>query len=435
MFAGLRPRAPLPPEPSAVHHRQGPARPRARGRTSPCCACAMIRPRHDRRQARPRRLRPRVRGRPGAPSREVQGAGQAAGARARRAAARRRLVRRGRAAGQLGGRRPRRRRRRHRHGHDRRPHGRADGQRPDGQGGLVGAQDGREDPPHPGGRAQPPRADGLPRRLRRRAHHRPGPDVPRPPPRRADLLQRGAAVRRGAADLRAVRPERGRRRLHPGLLRHRDHARRQRLDVPRLAADGGDGDRREGLARGDGRGEDAHERLRLRALPRQVRRGGHRPRQALPLLLPDQLRRGAAARAARRAARRREADPRADPGGREQAVGHARAARRGGRRGLVPRGPQALGEGADRRLRAARRARGGDRRQPAEVQGRRAVRRLRRQGRALHRDLRRVRDPAAVPRRRARLHDRHRGREAGHHPPRRQDDLGGQRGDRARSCR
>ena len=117
---------------------------------------------------------------------------------------------------------------------------------------------------------------------RGRAHHRPGADVPRPPPRRADLLQRGAAVRRRAAGVRAVRPERGRRRLHPGVLRRRDHARRQRLDVPRLAADGRDGDRREGLARGDGRREDAHRRLRLRALPRQVRRGGHRPRQALP---------------------------------------------------------------------------------------------------------------------------------------------------------
>src|SRR5919202_52305 len=49
----------------------------------------------------------------------------------------------------------------------------------------------------------------------------------------------------------------GRRRLHPGLLRRRDHARRQRLDVPRLAADGRGGDRRARLAGGDGRGQDA----------------------------------------------------------------------------------------------------------------------------------------------------------------------------------
>ena len=91
----------------------------------------------------------------------------------------------------------------------------------------------------------PAGADGLPGRLGRGADHRPGADVPRPPRRRADLPQRGAALRPGAAGLPAVRPERRRRRLHPGLLRRRDHARGQRLDVPGLAADGGDGDRRE----------------------------------------------------------------------------------------------------------------------------------------------------------------------------------------------
>ena len=176
-----------------------------------------------------------------------------------------------------------RRRRRHRARHDRRPHRGADGQRPDGQGRLVGTQDRREDPAHPGGRARAPRADGLPRRLRGRAHHRAGPDVPRPPPRRPHLLQRGPALRRGAAGVRPVRPERGGRRLHPGVLRRRDHARRQRVDVPRLAADGRDGDRRARLAGGDGRRQDAHRRLRLRPLPRQDRRGGHRRRQAVPL--------------------------------------------------------------------------------------------------------------------------------------------------------
>ena len=44
MFTGLRPRSPLPPEPSAYHDRQRPAR-LAHGRGEPCCACAMIRPR------------------------------------------------------------------------------------------------------------------------------------------------------------------------------------------------------------------------------------------------------------------------------------------------------------------------------------------------------------------------------------------------------
>ena len=53
-------------------------------------------------------------------------------------------------------------------------------------------------------------------------------------------------------------------RVHPGVLRHRDHGRRQRLDVPGLAPDGRDGGRREGDAGGDGRRPDAHQCLRLR---------------------------------------------------------------------------------------------------------------------------------------------------------------------------
>ena len=69
----------------------------------------------------------------------------------------------------------------------------------------------------------------------------------------------------GAAGLPAVRALGRRRRLHPRLLRRRDHARRQRLDVPRLAANGRDGDRREGHARGDGRGADAHRASRAAA--------------------------------------------------------------------------------------------------------------------------------------------------------------------------
>ena len=48
---------------------------------------------------------------------------------------------------------------------------------------------------------------------------------------------------------------------------------------------------------GDGRRQDAHRRLRLRPLPGQERRGGDRPRPALPLLHAGQLARGAAGRA------------------------------------------------------------------------------------------------------------------------------------------
>ena len=56
------------------------------------------------------------------------------------------------------------------------------------------------------------------------------------------------------------------------------------------------------------------------------------------------------------------------------------------------------------------------------AEGRRALRRLRRQGGALHPDLQRLQRAAALPRRRARLHDRHRGRAPGDHPPRGEDD-------------
>ena len=117
----------------------------------------------------------------------------------------------------------------------------------------------------------------------------------------------------GAADLPAVRPLGRGRRLHPGLLRRRDHARGQRLDVPGLAADGGDGGRREGDPRGDGRGEDAHLGLGMRALPGQVRRRGDRARPALPLLHAGQLARGAAGGAARRAGVRAAGRPRSSP--------------------------------------------------------------------------------------------------------------------------
>ena len=124
-------------------------------------------------------------------------------------------------------------------------------------------------------------------------------------------------------------------------------------------------------------------------------------------------------------------DRRADPRRREQAVRHEAAARRAARRGLLHGDPRALGQGAARRLRPPGRPRRGDRRQPAEGQGRRAVRRLGRQGGALHLDVQRVQRPAAVPRRRARLHDRHAGRAPGHHPPRREDDQRGLRSDGA----
>ena len=178
----------------------------------------------------------------------------------------------------------------------RRQDGRADGQRPDREGGVVGPEDGREDPAHPGTGAAAAGADGLPGGLGRRADHRAGADVPGPARGGADLLQRGADVGRRAAGVRAVRAERRRRRVHPGVLRRRDHARGQRVDVSGLAADGRDGDRREGEPGGDGRREDAHGRERVRASAGEDRRGGNRAREEISRVHAEQL--GAAAHAA-----------------------------------------------------------------------------------------------------------------------------------------
>ena len=117
----------------------------------------------------------------------------------------------------------------------------------------MGRPHGREDrAAHRDGAAT--RAAGLlARRLGRRSHHRPGRAVPGPARRGPHLLQPGAAVGPRAADLLPVRAVGGRRRVHPGVLRRRDHGRGQRVDVPRLAAHGRDGDRRARHARGDGR--------------------------------------------------------------------------------------------------------------------------------------------------------------------------------------
>ena len=57
-----------------------------------------------------------------------------------------------------------------------------------------------------------------------------------------------------------------------------------------------------------------------------------------------------------------------------------------------------------------------DRRQPAQGQRRSPVRGFGRQGGAFHLDVQRVQRAAALPRRRAGLHDRLEGREGGHHP-------------------
>ena len=75
------------------------------------------------------------------------------------------------------------------------------------------------------------------------------------------------------------------------------------------------------------------------------------------------------------------------------------------------------------RARPGRRDAGGHRGQPADGARRRARRERGRQGGPLRVAVRRLRHPARVPPRRARLHRRLGGGEAGHHPPRRQDAV------------
>ena len=143
-------------------------------------------------------------------------------------------------------------------GADRRAHRRHHGQRLDGEGRLVGPAHGREDPPHPGDGAAPARARCSTWSTARA----------RASPTRSRCSPGGAAPGRifynqvqmsgaGAAGLPALRPERGGRRVHPGVLRRRRDGRRQRQHVPRQPAHGRDGHRREGDARGDGRRPDA----------------------------------------------------------------------------------------------------------------------------------------------------------------------------------
>ena len=136
--------------------------------------------------------------------------------------------------------------------------------------------------------------DLLAGRLRRGADHRPGRALPGPSRRRTDLLQPGEAVGPRAPDLLPLRPVGGRRCLHPELLRHRDHGRGQRLDVPGVAPHGRDGHRRDHHPRGHGRRPDARHGVGVRRQPRRRRRRRHRPGQGLVQLLPADVARGAA---------------------------------------------------------------------------------------------------------------------------------------------
>ena len=137
------------------------------------------------------------------------------------------------------------------------------------------------------------------------------------------------------------------------VLRRRDHGRGQRLDVPRLAAHGRDGDRREDDARGDGRRPHARHRVGLRRQPGRRRRRRHRPGQGL--VLATSRRRGASEPPALRSRPRRSRALTADVVPDEETPG-LRHARRDRRRWSTPRSffevKPLFAPGADRRASA-----------------------------------------------------------------------------------
>src|SRR5438094_2737604 len=184
-----------------------------------------------------------------------------------------------------------------------------------------------------------------------------------------------------------------------------------------------------GLGRIAGRGPHALLRVRMRRRAGEDGAGGHRGGAALPVVLSGELLGAAPGPEAACARVQRQADRRDHPARSKQVLRHVRADPGADRRRLTVRAEEALRSGGDHGLRPHRGKAGGDRRQPAEAQGRRPLRRQRRQGGAVHLALRRFRNPHPLSRGRARVHDRHQGGARRDHPPRGEDGHGGLGGD------
>ena len=209
---------------------------------------------------------------------------------------------RGRAA-RPGQRRPARRRRGDGRRQGRRAHDVRHRQRLHRQGRHVGTTDVREDHPDAGARRPDRGAARVPRRRRRSPDRRAVRQLRRSPGVGQHLLQPDRLLRPGPPGLRPVRTVAGRVGLRPGAVRRHDHGPWPRHRLPRLAATRRDGDRRAGLARGDGRRRDALPRVGRRRRPRRRRRGGDRRRAAVAVVLPAGV--GAAAAGDRRLGGRR----------------------------------------------------------------------------------------------------------------------------------
>ena len=177
-------------------------------------------------------------------------------------------LRRGRAARGQRGSGARGRGSRHRHRRHAWQDLRPDGERPNGESGIVGAANCREDRAYSGDGGTPAdsrwctwwiqRARASPSRLR----------CSRGGVTQANLPYAGSAFRPGAAGVRALRPECSRRCIHSRVLRHRDHGGGERIDVSRLPAHGRGRGGREGHSRGDGWCAHALHRERLRRCAR-----------------------------------------------------------------------------------------------------------------------------------------------------------------------
>jgi hypothetical protein len=317
-----------------------------------------------------------------------------------------------------------------------RPPGGHHGQRLHREGRLVGRPHRREDPPHSGDRAKAACAPALSGRLRRGSHHRSDRDVPRAPGGRPHLLQRGAAVGHGAPDLPALRPLGRRWCVHPGVLRRGGDGRqeRQRCIWAARAWPRWSSARRSRSKRWAARSMHCSE---SRAAATCSRRPSRKPS------------RGAAATWA--TCRRTGAKPRpaVSPSSPTRARTHRRDRARPAEQALrhVTLINELVDAGSFLEVKAlfAKELITGFARidghpwgswptSPATRAGCSSST-VRRQGRALHLAVRRVQHPAALPGRRARLHDRQRRSSAGHHPPRGEDDLGGERSHRAAHLR
>ena len=291
------------------------------------------------------------------------------------------------------------------------------------EGGLVGRADLREAGPHPGAGRPRPAAGGLPGRLRGRAAHRPDGLLPRPPRRLARSSTCRCALSGRVPQICCLHgPSAAGGAYMPAFSTGSAWSRAtRRCTWPRpRVAEKVTGERTTLEEMGgalmhatvSGCGDEvfgsdweaiAAARLLLSYLPDELPSGGRPPRRPRPRPAPT--------------------GPAVIPASSPNAAYDVREVIDG----LVDAGSffEIKARWAQEMVTGLARLDGrvvGHRGQPAAGAQRRDLRRLRRQGGPVHLAVRRLQHPAGLPAGRARVHGRRRGRAAGHHPPRRQDD-------------